>query len=163
MNVQTVLKLWRFRTLNLEGRMVVLKSLAESKTVFKALIAILPIQIIKTLETIKTPFLWNNSNLKIKHEIISKNLKEGGLKNVNIQNELTSLQILWIPRLYDDCFREWKIIPLYVVKRTVALSFKFFFFNKSKLKKLLPFNREMVISWSQYLSSSPEIPSQILS
>ena len=36
-------------------------------------------------------------------------------------------------------------------------------FNKSNLKKLLPFYRQMVISRSQYLSSSPETPSQILS
>ena len=36
-------------------------------------------------------------------------------------------------------------------------------FNKYKLKKLLPFYRQMVVSYSQYLSSSPEIPSQVLS
>ena len=36
-------------------------------------------------------------------------------------------------------------------------------FNKSNLKEMLPFYRQMVISWSQYLSSSHEAPSQVLS
>ena len=29
-------------------------------------------------------------------------------------------------------------------------------FNKSNLMKLLPFHRQMLVSWSQYLSASPE-------
>ena len=36
-------------------------------------------------------------------------------------------------------------------------------FNKSNLKEMLSFYRQMVISWSQYLSSSHEAPSQVLS
>ena len=35
-------------------------------------------------------------------------------------------------------------------------------FNRSYLKKLLPFCRQMVTSWSLYLSSSPETPSHVL-
>ena len=51
-NVQTVLKLWQFRNLTLEERIVVFKSLAISKIVFQALIATVPSHIIKHLETI---------------------------------------------------------------------------------------------------------------
>ena len=36
-------------------------------------------------------------------------------------------------------------------------------FNNSNLKEMLPFYRQMVISWSQYLFSSHEAPSQVLS
>ena len=35
-------------------------------------------------------------------------------------------------------------------------------FNKSNLKKLLPFYKQMLISWSQYLFASPETLSQVL-
>ena len=69
-------------------------------------------------------------------------------------------------KLYDNCFDEWKIIPLYLLNKTFDPSFKLHSnpsFNKSCLKKLLPFYRQMVISWSQYLSSSPETPSSVLS
>ena len=36
-------------------------------------------------------------------------------------------------------------------------------FNKSNLEKLLPFYKQMVISWSQYLSASSKIHSRALS
>ena len=55
---------------------------------------------------------------------------------------------------------------LYLLKKTFDPSFKFhsnLSFNKSIFKKLLPFYRQMILSWSQYLSSSPETPSQVLS
>ena len=71
-NVQTVLKLWRFRNLILEGRINVFKSLAISKIVFPALIATVPSHIIKALETIQTSFLLNNTNLKIKQNCLQK-------------------------------------------------------------------------------------------
>ena len=95
-----------------------------------------------------------------------KNFREGGLKNVDIRIELTSIQISMVKRLFDDCFHKCKIIPLYLLKKTLASSFKFYSnlsFNKPNLKKLLPCYRQMIISWSQYLFSSPETPSQVLS
>ena len=111
-NVKTVLKLWRFWNLTLEQRIVVFKSLSISKTVFQALIATIPSHIFKALETIQTPFLWNNTNPKLKHKTIIKNFREWGLKNADIRNKLTSIHISYEKRLYNDCFHQWKIISL---------------------------------------------------
>ena len=74
-NVLSVLNLWRYRDLILEGRIVVFKSLAISKIVFQALIAPVPTHVIKALETIQTSFLWNNSNPKIKHKMSVKDMR----------------------------------------------------------------------------------------
>ena len=63
--------LWRFQNLTLEGRIVVFKSLTVSKIIFQALIAPVPTQVIKALETIQTSFLWDNSNPKIKQKTLS--------------------------------------------------------------------------------------------
>ena len=49
-SVQTVLKLWQFRSLNLEEKIVVFKSLALSEIVLQALITAVPNHIIKALE-----------------------------------------------------------------------------------------------------------------
>ena len=51
-NVQSVLNLWQYRNLTLEGRIVVVKSLTISKIVFQALIAPVPTHVINALETI---------------------------------------------------------------------------------------------------------------
>ena len=90
-NVQSVLNLWQYRNLTLEGR-TVFKSLAISKIVFQALIAPVPTHVIKALETIQTCFLWYKSNAKIKHKTLCKRYENGGLKNVDIRNKVNSLQ-----------------------------------------------------------------------
>ena len=64
-SVQSVLNLWRFRNLTLEGQIVVFKSLKISKNRFQTLTAPVPTHVIKALETIQTSYLWNNSNPKI--------------------------------------------------------------------------------------------------
>ena len=91
----------------------------------------------------------------MKHKTICKNFRERGLKTVNIPNKLASLQISWVKRLHVDCFHEWKIIHLYLLKKTFGPSYKFhsnLSFNKFNLKKRPPFYRQMAISWIQYLS-----------
>ena len=71
-NVQTVLELWRFRNLTLEGRIVIFKSLAISKIVFQALIAPVPSHIIKSLGTIQTFF-------RAIHKVCMQGRGEGGV------------------------------------------------------------------------------------
>ena len=51
--------------------------------------------------------------------------ENGCLKNVDIRNKVNSLQSSWVKRLYNDCFHDWKIIPLYQLNKTFGPSFKF--------------------------------------
>ena len=135
------------QSLIFEGRIVVFKSLAISKIVFQSLIAPVPNHIIKVLETIQTSSLWTNSSPKIDHKTISKNYGERDLQNVDISNKLTNLQISWVKRLFNRCFHESKIIPLYQLKNKFGPSFKCYsniYFNKSFLKKLLSIHRHML-------------------
>ena len=55
----------------------------------------------------------------------------------DIVNKVNSCQSSWVKRLFDDCFHEWKIIPLYQLNKTLGSFFKFNSnrsFNKSFLK-----------------------------
>ena len=88
--MQTVLKLCEFQNLLFGRRIVVLRSLAISKIVFQALIALVLNYMIKSLETIQTSFLWNNTNPQIKHKTICKNFREEWLKDFSIRNKLTN-------------------------------------------------------------------------
>ena len=51
--------------------------------------------------------------------------KNGGLKNVDINKKISSLQCSWIKRLYDDSFHEWKLIPLKLIKKSFGDELKF--------------------------------------
>ena len=50
---------------------------------------------------------------------------EGGQKNVDVWTKLNGIHISWVKKLYENCFQEWKIIPLYLLKKTLGPSFKF--------------------------------------
>ena len=90
------------------------------------------------LAKIQKSFFLEKLSPKIKYETLCNDYKAGGLKNVDILNEIIALQCSWIRRLYDNCFEEWKLIPLYLIEKSFGTSFKFHWnlllkCNKTKL------------------------------
>ena len=51
--------------------------------------------------------------------------KVEGLINIDISNKIKSVQCSWIRRLYDNSFHKWKLIPLYLIRKSFGSSFKF--------------------------------------
>ena len=129
--------MWKMRNLTLEGKIVIFRTLAISKIVFQSMITPVPIHIVNELEKIQKAFLWKNSSPKIKHETLCNDYKGGGLKNIDILNKIISLQCSWIRRLYDNSFHEWKLIPLFLIKKFFNFNFNLFRkLNKLKVFKL---------------------------
>ena len=154
------------RNLTLKGKIVIFKTLLISKIVFQSLITLVPRHIVNELEKIQKVFLWKNSSPEMKHETLCNDYKGGGLKNIDILNKIISLECSWIRRLYDNLFHEWKLIPLFLIKKPFASSFKFhsnLFFKRNKIKIFLSFYKEIFLYWKKYLTRKPEIPSCILS
>ena len=60
--MQQVLKIWKMRKLTLEGKIVIFKTIAISKTVFQAFITTVPKHIVNELKRIQKAFLSNNSS-----------------------------------------------------------------------------------------------------
>ena len=159
--IQNVLKVWRMRRLTLEGKIMVFKTLAISKIVFLSLISKVSTEIISQLEKILWPY-----KPKIKNETLCSDFKHGGLKNVNIQKKIISLQCSWVRRLYDDSFHEWKVIPLKLIKKSFRSHFKFhsnLLFNISRINDFPSFYLGIFCNWKKYFSTNPETPSCILS
>ena len=55
-NIQRVLKLWKLLNLTLEGKLLIFKTLALSKTIFQAFVKPIPIYVITELEKIQKQF-----------------------------------------------------------------------------------------------------------
>ena len=104
---------------------MIFKTLAISKIVYLALITNVPKVIVEELQKIQKKFLWQNSRPKIKHKTLSNTFETGGLKNVDINLKVISLQCSWVKKLYDENFHEWKIIPLHLICITFGQNFKF--------------------------------------
>ena len=87
------------QSLTLEGKIIVFKTLAISKTVYLSMMIKAPIKIIVELK--KTHFICPTKP-KIKNKTVFPDFKDGGLKNIVINQKIASLQCFWINRLYDD-------------------------------------------------------------
>ena len=68
--IQQVLRLWNSRTLTLEGRIMIFKTLAISTIVYLVLITNVPKETVEELQEIQKTFLWQNSRPKIKLDLI---------------------------------------------------------------------------------------------
>ena len=123
-NMQNVLNLWRMRNITLEGKIIIFKTLALSKIVYLTLITSFSKQLIEEIQRIQKAFIWNNLTPKIK-QTLGNSFEEGGLKNVDINSKIASLQCSWVKRLYNNKFHEWKLIPLHLIKLTFEINFKF--------------------------------------
>ena len=104
--MQNVLNLWRMRNITLEGKIIIFKTLALSKIVYLTLITSFSEQLIEEIHPIQKAFIWNNWTPKIKHEALCNSFEEGGLKHVDINSKIASLQCSLVKRLYDDKFHE---------------------------------------------------------
>ena len=106
------------RTLTIEGKIFIFKTIAISKIVFQSFLTTVPKHILDELDKIRKAVFWNNSSPKIKHETLCNDYKAGGVKNFDIPNKIIALQCSWIKRLYNNSIHEWKLIPLYLTEKS---------------------------------------------
>ena len=96
--------------------------------------------VIGALQKVQKQFIWKDSPPKIKHETICNTCEKGGLKNIDNNSKTRSLQCLWIQKLYDDSFHEWKLIPLYLIKKS---------FEKTSFSTLISISKFLSFPLSQ--------------
>ena len=111
------------RNLTLEGKILIFKTLAISEINFQSLTTTVSKHITNELQKIQTAFLRKNSSRKKKHEALSNDHKGEDAKNIDILNKIISLQCLWIKRIYNNLFHEWKLMLLFHV---IYAPWKFF-------------------------------------
>ena len=86
------------------------------------------------------------------------------MKNVNIAPKIISLQNSWIKRLLVEHFPNWKILPLYIIHKSLGKKFVVHSNLKVnvKLTEIFPkCYREIINAWSSKFSCQTLIPSAI--
>ena len=166
LKIESILKLWRMRQLTLEGRITVFKSLAISKVVHLLLITKLHNNTIDLMYKIQKNFIWQGKKAKIKHSTLCNGYENGGLKNVDLRNKITSIQCSWVKRLFEDDFHDWKVIPLFLIGKHLGKNFKFhnnIDLSKDILSKFPSFYQDIFIKWIKHYTTKPTLRSMILS
>ena len=107
--IQSCIRLWKWRSLTLIGKITIIKSLLISKLnhLFLALPSPEP-AIIKEIEKLIFKFLWNNKPDKIKRSYLYRQYDLGGLKMVNITEFIKSLKLSWLKRYHLQDVK-WKV------------------------------------------------------
>ena len=73
--IRQIIGLWKTRSLSLEGKILIFKTLAISKIVYISSITVVPRAIVEELQTIQKQFLWHSAKPKIKHNTLVVTLK----------------------------------------------------------------------------------------
>ena len=125
LKIENILKLCHMRQLTLEGRITVFTSIAISKVIHLLLITKLHNNTIDLMYKIQKNFIWQGKKAKIKHSTLCSGYENGGLKNVDLRNKMTSMQCSSIKRLFEDDFHDWKVITLFLIGKHLSNNFEF--------------------------------------
>ena len=153
------------RHLPLEGRLAVFKSLLISNVIRHLLNTNLHNNTIDLMHKIQKNFIWQGNKAKIKRSTYN-GYENGGLKNADLRNKITSIQCSWVKRLFEDDFHYWKVIPLFLTGKHLGKNFKFH--NNIDLRndifsKFPSFYQDIFIKWINNYTAKPTLPSMILS
>ena len=91
--------------------------------------------------------------------------KAEGLKILDIRFKFVSFQCSWVKTLCDDCFHEWKIIPLHLLSSYFGSSFKFHFnlhFEGKVSEDFPPFYKQMLVNWKICFIAPPTITTCVM-
>ena len=96
-----------------------------SKFSFLAQALPIPNEVTTTIQRIQREFLWNFSNVKIKHETNCNDFQNGGLKSMDLPSKISSLQFSWVKKLNDQNSHDWKLFPMHFINNAFGKSFIF--------------------------------------
>ena len=122
--IKHLLNSWKCRKLSLKGKITVINSLALSKLIYLCSSIHVPARVYSEVKDIIKDFLWSGGSSKIAYDTLTRDVKSGGLKLIDLETKVKSLQISWIKRFSDSSNGKWKAFPSYLY-RTSDLTFYF--------------------------------------
>ena len=98
------LKQWHHRKLTLIGKVTVVKKIALPKIIFAFLfLQNRPKSTIDRIEKIMYSFIWDGKLDKLKRSTLIQNYEKGGIKMINIEHFIMSLNVTSIKKILDTC------------------------------------------------------------
>ena len=113
--LNTILNIWRSRSLSLKGKITIIKTLAIPQIQFLFNMIYIPDNIIKQIDELVYSFLWNSKPPKIKKSTIIAPIKEGGLGMIDTHTIHQAAKISWIRRLFHTTDAKWKTLMLHML------------------------------------------------
>ena len=94
---EDILRTWQKRRLSLIGKVMVINTLVASIFVHRMLVLpSIPVNMLRTLNSAFTNFLWNNGKPKIALKVLQDAKCNGGLSLVNLEKKDQALKCTWV-------------------------------------------------------------------
>ena len=115
------LESWKFRTLSLKGKSMIINTLALSGLWYTESVISLPAWAKKRINRIFFDFLWSGKNKKIQREVCYLPYELGGLKVVNVALKYKALLAKSVVFITDSQYKaKWVHLAPYLVGRALG-------------------------------------------
>jgi hypothetical protein len=112
---KSILNLWMYRNLSMQGRTVVLNSLASSGIWYYSNILPMPKWVFTELNRTMLNFFWKNKKHHVRQDILRQKLEEGGLNLVDIKQKIKAERGMLISKIWQNPQAKWAILADYFI------------------------------------------------
>lgn len=152
--IKHTLSYWKARKLFLRGKVVVINALVASKCIYVLSSLDMPQWVLKEFNGMVTDFLWEGKGTRIARATLISDLKDGGLKLVDLDVKRKAMRIKTVQKyLYGEIDYGWKSFFKYFLYRSggceesgLLMSWK-----KDMLEDLPEFYKEVFLAWGEFL------------
>ena len=150
-SMKNTIRAWGCRNITPIGRVAVLKSLVLPKITHILLSLPSPnVETIKTIEDLCYKFIWKNNRHEVSKRTITKEIKDGGLKMLNIQEFDRSLKLTWMGKILNNT-PEWvEFAKYYKIDYLLVTDTKYHVHVKNTLSN--PFWRDVTVAYWDWFS-----------
>ncbi len=148
--IKQIFNCWKQRKLKLKGKVVVVNSLLLSKFVYVLNALDLPEWVIKEMNQAVTNFLWDGKAVRIAHNTLIGEYKDGGLKLIDLNVKKRAIRVKTVMKyLFDKIEYGWKCCFKYFLYKHGGCGENGLLMNlKEKLMERIPgFYREVLEAW----------------
>ena len=109
--LKNLLNSWKCRRLSIKGKITVINTLALPPLLYVASVIHVPHCVITQVKKLLIDFIWDGGSPKIAYDTLTQDIKDGGLKLIDIESKMKALKVSWVKRLCDESSGRWKAAP----------------------------------------------------
>ena len=147
--IRKLLNKWNYRDLTMQGRILILKTLALSQVVYLLSSLGVPQWVVNEINKEFHSFVWKYKRDKISRKVLVNEIEMGGLKMIDFKSFCLAAKAVWCQRLYYSSNETWAIIPQKHMEQCGIDLLMCLNIDKEKQipLKLPKFYREVIFSW----------------
>ena len=161
--MQTILNMWKTRSLSWKGKVLITKTLVIPQLIYLFSVTFCPPNILKTVDQMLYDFVWDGKPAKIKKSTLISTYSMGGLKMPDVYGIHAASKIKWIKKLYceqDDKLNKLRCLSKYLLNiNGFKMCHKLPASYKDKCLSI--FYRQVFSCWQEFYCRAPELPRDI--